>query len=78
MCFKWYNKQISLLKKQDNLVVFSWVASKALFALGLGMLLGYKYTQIAWDQWGWTLIVISIIVGIPALKVWWKEFRKKR
>ena len=44
-----------------------WVAGKALFGLGLGILLPVYFSNAGWVIAGWMLIGFAIILMIPAL-----------
>lgn len=72
-----FRKKSRIQKKMDKLykggpaVLFTWAAAKFLFGVGLGVLLATYFPDApkdGWEIWGWTLILFSLVVSIPALR----------
>jgi len=64
----WIDEKLDRIKSQGKLGFLGWVAGKALFSMGLGILLVSYFPGSAWISIGWALIVLSVVVSIPALK----------
>ena len=61
------------IQKLSNTGYFSLLLAKALGGAGVGMLLASYYPTAGWITYGWLLIVIAFILGIPAFKAAYLE-----
>lgn len=61
-------KRVEILKEQSLIVFFTTVFAKFLFGVGLGILLTVYIQTNNWSQWGWALVIVSLILSIPVMR----------
>ena len=61
-------KRVEILKEQSLIVFFTTVFAKFLFGVGLGILVTVYIQTNDWSQWGWALVIISLILSIPVMR----------
>jgi len=62
-----FNKKFRKFEKQSFPVMFSFIFSKFLFGIGLGVLFATYFQTHVWIFWGWLLIIISLLLHIPEM-----------
>lgn len=68
-----YAKKVEGFKKLPPRLMYTHVLGKFVFGVGLGALLTVWLSQFDWQLLGWVLIVLSIIIAIPSLRIIWKR-----
>ncbi len=61
-------KRVEILKEQSLIVFFTTVFAKFLFGVGLGILLTVYIQTNDWSLWGWSLVIVSLILSIPVMR----------
>ena len=65
----WFTKKFEKFRKLPPRPMFTHVLSKFVFGVGLGILLAFYLPKFNWQLLGWLLIVLSIIIAIPSLRI---------
>lgn len=63
----WFNKCFEKFKTQGKGVIIAIVFAKFLSGVGLGALLVSYLQGYDWKLFGWSLIIISLIIHLPAV-----------
>ena len=59
-------------KKGSNRGIKALLLAKFLVGLGIGMVLANYFFEYNWALFGWLLIILAVIIGIP---VWIKSLK---
>ncbi|MDI6826509.1 MAG: hypothetical protein QMD36_04990 [Candidatus Aenigmarchaeota archaeon] len=65
----WFAEEFEKFKRQSFRVIFTLIFAKFLFGVGLGALLASYFQAYDWILWGWSLIVISLLLHIPVIYI---------
>ena len=65
----WFAKKFEQFRRLPPHLMFTHVLSKFVFGVGFGALLAFYLSWLDWQVLGWALVVLSIIIGIPSLRI---------
>jgi len=69
----WLNEKFEKFRRLPPRPMFTHVLSKFVFGVGVGVLLVFYLAKFNWRLFGWLLIVLSIIIAIPSVRMILKE-----
>ncbi|MFH1294902.1 MAG: hypothetical protein ABIH90_03105 [Candidatus Aenigmatarchaeota archaeon] len=72
----WLQKFVDRLYKSGPAVMVTWASAKFLAGLGIGVLIASYFPNApndGWASWGWALVLLAFVMGLPTLKAIFKN-----